>query len=293
MNNIRSAHAPIPAEVTAVTVRMMIVIIQDKVREGALRGESTHSLSESPSNSSKSSEPGTLVNFTIFSDCQLNIASASIMKLLEWMGEGKNGEGKMRIPREACQQPQERPQGTFANTNIFLHKEIASGIYLQATFWAQLPSYPASRSTFRILHPFNIVSGAQGWVADTLDRRIPRIPSDLAMISGWLLAFRSQAHDSSAIAWKKFRCIDEPEDTIVHRKGGHKPNGGVIVRFRIHSSLWNASIYSHLMHLEEIVLWWMNLVMFSYVPCSTRSWRVKLVHLVQAPFTTNRGCSPK
>jgi hypothetical protein len=150
MNNIRSAHAPIPAEVTAVTVRMMVVIIHDKVREGALRDESTHSLSESLSNSSESSEPGTLVNLTIFSDCQLNIASASIMKLLKRMDEGKNGEGKMRIPREACQQPQERPQGTFADTNIFIRKLLP--VYIKQIFGLSCQAIPpvGPRSVFFI-----------------------------------------------------------------------------------------------------------------------------------------------
>jgi hypothetical protein len=94
-------------EVTAVTARRMTVTIQDEFRKGALRLESTDDVSDSPNSSSESSEPGTLANSTVFSDCQLNIVSASTSNLL-------NGERRkfhtldtlVEVSHGASQQPQ-------------------------------------------------------------------------------------------------------------------------------------------------------------------------------------------
>lgn len=82
-----------------------------------------------------------------------------MMNLLKCMEEGKTSwESGMRILRGACQQPQERLQGTLADTSIF-RKKLLRGYVLRQLCCAQLPSYPANRSKFRFLHPFNIVSG--------------------------------------------------------------------------------------------------------------------------------------
>jgi hypothetical protein len=69
-------------EVTTVTATMMTVTIQGEFRKGTLRFESTDDVSDSPNSSSESSELGTLANSTVFSDCQLNIVSASTSNLL-------------------------------------------------------------------------------------------------------------------------------------------------------------------------------------------------------------------
>ncbi|KAF2709211.1 hypothetical protein K504DRAFT_525736 [Pleomassaria siparia CBS 279.74] len=183
-SNIQQAHAFITPELTAIKVKIATVASHDGNRDDALcRPELIeHGRSDSPNDSSESSEPGTIVNSTVFSVFQLNVVSGpnALSLVLEKLTYGELDGISCSLLAEFASDTNIACKG-HSRPVTQLEKNSFYDPCFRLSYQADVETPPvATRIAFLVHSPSNGV----GLDITKLRRRISRIHEDLALHDG-------------------------------------------------------------------------------------------------------------